>query len=390
MLSMFFRFIFCFLVIAVGTEAQNTSSMFSPNKPNPLARSNVALNPGVGEFTVDSNYVLGPGDFLDVFLEDQYFSVQISPDGTMVIDECGVIQAAGKTLPEVREEMLQLVKGRYNPQYSFIQLVQLKKFKVSVMGAVATVGQHLVEPQTRLSFLIRQVGGTLPSADDHNILVVRGSDSIRVNFFAITTEGDFSKDLLLEQGDQIFVPFADVQSSVTLSFANNYRVAVPYNEKRTIKDYFDIAGGLRLHNQGYQSVVIQEPEKKSYTIPFGEAGSVRVPASTQVTFTTQSLFVYVGGATAFTGKVPYEPSWNALDYIAASGVTVVTGSWNQVEVVRGDRERISVNATRDIIMPGDYIEIPKSRYETFKDLTLFLASLLTVVSSALIIYVNYK
>ena len=42
------------------------------------------------------------------------------------------------------------------------------------------------------------------------------------------------------------------------------------------------------------------------------------------------------------------------------------------------------------IMPGDYIEIPKSHYESFKDFTLFLASLLTVISSAFIIYVNYK
>ena len=41
-------------------------------------------------------------------------------------------------------------------------------------------------------------------------------------------------------------------------------------------------------------------------------------------------------------------------------------------------------------MPGDYIEIPKSHYESFKDFTLFLASLLTVVSSAFIIYVNYN
>ncbi len=389
MYPLLFQLILCFIAVAAGTEVQNVPSSLLLNNSSSLSRSTVALNPGVGEFTVDSTYVLGPGDFLDVFLEDQYFSVQISPDGTMVIDECGVIRAAGKTLPEVREEMYQLIKGRYNPQYSFIQLVQLKKFKVSVMGAVVTVGQHLVEPQTRLSYLIRQVGGTLPSADDRNILVIRGNDSLRVNFFAISTEGDFSKDLLLEQGDQIFVPFADVQNSVTLSFVG-YRVAVPHHENRTIKDYFDMAGGLRLHNQGYQSVVIQEPDKKSYTLSFSEANSVRVPASTQVTFTTQSLYVYVGGATASTGKLPYEPSWNALDYIAASGVTVVTGSWNQVEVVRGDRERISVNATNDVIMPGDYIEIPKSRYETFKDVTLFLTSILTLVSSAIILYVNYK
>ena len=66
------------------------------------------------------------------------------------------------------------------------------------------------------------------------------------------------------------------------------------------------------------------------------------------------------------------------------------GISDQVKVIRGDRETMYVNATRDPILPGDYIEIPKSTYERFKDFTLFVASLLTVVSSAFIIYVNYK
>jgi hypothetical protein len=98
----------------------------------------------------------------------------------------------------------------------------------------------------------------------------------------------------------------------------------------------------------------------------------------------------VGGSVAGVGRVNYEPSWRALDYIAAAGVTPVTGSWSQVRVIRGNRETLTVNVTEDVILPGDFIEIPKSHYESFKDFTLFVASLLTVLSSAFIIYVNYK
>ncbi len=53
-------------------------------------------------------------------------------------------------------------------------------------------------------------------------------------------------------------------------------------------------------------------------------------------------------------------------------------------------EPLYLSVTEDQILPGDYIEVPKSHYESFKDFTLFLASLLTVISSAFIIYVNYK
>jgi hypothetical protein len=62
-----------------------------------------------------------------------------------------------------------------------------------------------------------------------------------------------------------------------------------------------------------------------------------------------------------------------------------------VEVWRGSEPKsISVKVAEDEILPGDLIEIPRSRYETFKDFTLFLASLLTVISSALIIYTTTR
>lgn len=101
--------------------------------------------------------------------------------------------------------------------------------------------------------------------------------------------------------------------------------------------------------------------------------------------------MYVGGAVNFLGRYPYDPSWRVLDYVAAAGLNTISGSWSQVRIWRGSEpEAISVNVVTDQVMPGDYIEIPKSHYESFKDFTLFLASLLTVLSSAFIIYVNYK
>jgi hypothetical protein len=89
--------------------------------------------------------------------------------------------------------------------------------------------------------------------------------------------------------------------------------------------------------------------------------------------------------------VEYNPSWHAIDYIAAAGLNTISGTWSQVKVWRGNKpDPLKLSVTEDPILPGDYIEIPKSRYEAFKDFTLFLASLLTVVSSAFIIYASYN
>ena len=88
-----------------------SASMGSASR-GPSSRSAVALNPAYAEVPVDSSYILGPGDFLDLMLEDSYLSVQVYPDGSVAIEECGSVVVGGKTLAEARELILDLAAKR--------------------------------------------------------------------------------------------------------------------------------------------------------------------------------------------------------------------------------------------------------------------------------------
>lgn len=353
-------------------------------------RGEASLTPMYAEMAVDSSYVIGPGDFLDLMLEDKYVSVQVYPDGSVAVEECGAVNVGGKTFGEAQKLIMDLVAKKYKREFCFVQLAALKKFRVNAMGAVGLVGQHVVESQTRLSWFIRTIGGTLPNANTEDVQIIRKKDTIHVNYTAMTTNGDFEQDIMLEQGDKIFVPFIPMGDHVTLVFPG-YRTSVAFRQGRTIQEYFDLAGANRLHNFGYKSVCIREPDKDPRWITLGEMSSTTVEANSEVEFYIKELFVYLGGAVNFIGRYPYNPTWHAIDYITSGGVNPITGSWSQVKVWRGDKpESFNINVAKDPILPGDYIEIPKSHYESFKDFTLFMASLLSVISSAFIIYVNYK
>ena len=353
-------------------------------------RSAIALTPAYAEQAVDSTYKIGPGDFLDIGLETNYITVQVYPDGSVAIEECGSVVVAGKTLPEARELILDLVSKRYKREYCYVQLSALKRFRVNIMGAIQHVGQHIVEPQTRLSYFIRQVGGPLPSANLEDIRLIRHGDTVHVDYNTMSTKGDFSGDVMLEQGDQIFVPYVVMGENVSLLFPG-YRTSVPYREGRTIQEYYELSSGVRLQNYGYKMIGVREPGEDPRWIPVTEMNKTTVKPNTELEFTVKDMVVYVGGAVARIGQVEYNPSWHAIDYIAAAGLNTISGTWNQVKVWRGKNpDALSVSVTEDQIMPGDYIEIPKSRYESFKDFTLFLASLLSVVSAAFIIYGSYK
>lgn len=353
-------------------------------------RSSISLTPVSAEIPVDSNYILGPGDFLDIMLEDKYLSVQIYPDGSIAIEECGSVNVAGKTISEARKLIVDLVAKRYKREYCFVQLSVLKIFRVNVLGAVSLVGQHEVQAQTRLTYFLRQIGGTLNTANTEDILVLRGKDTIHVNYSEMISKGDFENDVMLEQGDRIYVPFVGMGENVALIYPG-FRTSVAYSAERTLQDYFELSGGPRMHNYGYKSICIREPGLPARWVSLAEMKTTKVSPNSEIEFSVREMLVYVGGAVSAIGRQVYNPNWHALDYIAAAGINTMTGSWSQVKVWRGSKPKAySVSVAEDPILPGDYIEVPRGHYETFKDFTLFVASLLTVVSSAFIIYVNYK
>jgi len=389
-------FFVCILLVCVYAFAAD--SMFGNSGSTkglvlgdgPSQRGAAALSPMFMEKAVDTNYVIGPGDFLDLMLEDKYLAVQVYPDGSVAVEECGSVNVGGKTFGEAQRLILDLVSKRYKREYCFVQLAALKKFRVNIMGAVAAVGQHVIDPQNRLTFFIRVIGGLLPNANQEDIQVIRGKDTIHVNYNEMTTNGNFENDVMLQQGDNIYVPFVPMGDNISMIFPG-YRTSVAYRADRTLQDYFELAGANRMHNQGYKSVCIREPDKDPRWITLAEMKNTVVAPNTEVEFFIKELFVYLGGAVNYIGRYPYMPTWHAIDYITSGGVNTITGSWNQVKVWRGDKPKASrINVATDPILPGDFIEIPKSHYESFKDFTLFMASLLSVISSAFIIYVNYK
>jgi protein involved in polysaccharide export with SLBB domain len=379
-----------FLCSSLFADEDLFKSAAMGNRSGLSSRSAIALEPAFSEESVDSSYVLGPGDFLDLMLEDNYLSVQVAPDGSIAIEECGVAFVGGKPLFEAREMILDLASKRYKRDQCYVQLSALKRFRVNAMGAIVVVGQQLVDPQTRLSFFIRQLGGFLSNANTEDVQVIRGKDTLHVNFSAMSNKGNFEDDVMMEQGDRVFVPYVKMGDNIAMIFPG-FRSSVAYSKDRTVQDYYELSGAARMHNYGYKAACIREPGKPPRWITLAEMSETKVAPNTEVEFSVQEMLVYVGGSVNHIGKFPYNPSWHALDYIAAAGINTITGSWSQVRVWRGKEPKaLSLSVTEDQIIPGDYIEIPKSRYEAFKDFTLFLVSLLTVVSSAFLIYATYN
>ena len=213
------------------------------------------------------------------------------------------------------------------------------------------------------------------------MIIHRGGDTLRVDYSLYGNEGNDAVNVTMEQEDVVYVPFSRQESSITIEVQGTQK-SLPCVPGKTILAYL---GEAHIDQQmNFKWVKIKKPGLAAETYELKDVGDMTLEPKTVIEFWHREPAVYVGGAVARMGRAIYNPEFHAIDYIAASGVTIVTGSWSQVTVTR-DGKSMSIDPHKDEILPGDYIEIPQSRYEAVKDVVTFLASLLSLVATAIII-----
>lgn len=373
---------------AYGFAASADESMAMPTalptfqgQESKFQRNTIATEPLKLETTVDSTYTVGLGDYFEILTPKGFDVVQVSPEGNISVPSCGMVMVDKMKLNEAKDAIKKLLSSKFDERYIQVQLVRPKKMTVSVLGAVQAPGRATVEQQTRLSGVITLGGGFVGMADKKNIKVIRGNDTLTVNYNEYESEGKGEVNLMLEGGDVIFVPYIKSEATISVeTVAAN--VTVPYVEGRTLGEYLDKTPGAM--DLKAKWVKIKKPSGTVDVYELTKARDLRLEPQSHIELWNKDPYIYVGGAVAAVGKALYTPGLHAIDYIGASGVTIITGSFRRVSRIRNGKCE-SIDPYNGEIQPGDYIEIPRSIYESVKDVTLFLASLLSVVATAIII-----
>ncbi len=183
-------------------------------------RKEVSKNPGIGEYTI------GAGDVLSINVwghDDLSREVVVSEKGTFSFPLIGGVEAAGLTIKEVEERLVQLLSAGYliNP-YVSIRIKGYESKKVYVLGQVRSPGTYSLEKETSLIEIISRAGGVSDNAG-WIIEVVRPSERLpdkpvtpdeakKEDIIRLDVEGLLGgrpeDNIRIEGGDTIFVPKA--------------------------------------------------------------------------------------------------------------------------------------------------------------------------------------
>jgi|SRR5579862_61233 len=197
------------LILALATclgAVQGAEPVADAAPTIPLAPSGVAVSP---------DYVIGPGDSLQVFVwrnPELTAVVPVRPDGKISTPLVEDMVAVGKS-PSALARDIEKVLAEYvkSPQVNVIVTVP-----ASVFGQIKVMGQVL-HPQalpyrSGMTVLdaVLAVGGLAPYAAGNRAKIVRIENGkqteIKVRLDALTNNGDMKQNLALQPGDILLVP----------------------------------------------------------------------------------------------------------------------------------------------------------------------------------------
>jgi polysaccharide export outer membrane protein len=207
-----------------------------------------------------AEYVIGAGDVLAITIWDQLDmsgKFTVSTDGSFTFPLVGKLQVGGHTAQEVEAELKRrLRQGIFvDPQVTVVVETYVSQ-RVFLVGEVRTPGSYALRGETTLLEALAQAGSPTAEAASE-VLIVRSTSGtprtgplmppeandaqvLRVDLAALQ-QGKLSQNVLLHNGDTIFVPKAEA-----IFVFGQVRGPGQYVVRRetTVMQALSLAGGL--------------------------------------------------------------------------------------------------------------------------------------------------
>ncbi len=158
------------------------------------------------------NYIIGPGDVLKIDVydhEDLKKTVRVTNNGTIVLPFIGRVHVGGMSIPDVTEKLTTLLADGYivNPQVN-IFIEEFRSKKAVILGHINKPGIAELRGTTTFLEIISQAGGLKEGAGDTATIkrTKNGKQEvIVVNIKSIVEGGDLSQNILIHDGDTIYI-----------------------------------------------------------------------------------------------------------------------------------------------------------------------------------------
>ncbi|HSH74414.1 MAG TPA: polysaccharide biosynthesis/export family protein, partial [Longimicrobiales bacterium] len=164
---------------------------------------------------VPDDYRMGPGDQMVLVLTGEVelaHELEVTREGFIVIPNVGQVFVANLTMAELRA----LLRSRLARSYSGIDrgttnlsitVARLRTNQIYVTGEVEQAGAYQLASVATVTNALYAAGGPTELANLREVRIQRrGGERLALDLYPYLLTGDASGDVILEQGDVVFVP----------------------------------------------------------------------------------------------------------------------------------------------------------------------------------------
>jgi polysaccharide biosynthesis/export protein len=160
-----------------------------------------------------SHYLISANDVLNIFVwkeADFTRDVTVMPDGRITFPLIGEIEAQGKTVTGLKNEITEKLKAFISSPEVTVMIKTTQARHVYTIGKIGKPGPYQLEPSMTILQVLSTAGGFTEWADTKNVLIVRRKDNkevmYRFNYPDFTSGKDLVQNIVLEPNDTIIVP----------------------------------------------------------------------------------------------------------------------------------------------------------------------------------------
>jgi polysaccharide biosynthesis/export protein len=229
---------------------------------------------------VQDNYVLGPGDEIDVTLrgqENSQYSTTVDRNGQVILPRLSPIPAAGQTLGEFRRAVQDAVHRAYVSTEATVTVGQLRQVTVTVAGEVSNPGVRILTASSTPLDAILLSGGVKKTGSLRRIRILRGGKESTLDLYSVLIGHGRDRNVMLADGDQIVVPPLGPTVAVSgwVRRPAIYELAAGQSAV-SVQSLLSLAGGLQVRGRYNLSVLRVLPDGRTQMMPVeGQSGSLQ-------------------------------------------------------------------------------------------------------------------
>ena len=215
---------------------------------------------------VNPTYIIGPGDNLEVNFygsaQERKVKVYVNRESKVVLPFVGPVNFLGMTYQEAKEYLNKKVESSLIGTKVDMSIVETRAIGVYILGEAYKPGRYVMSGLSSVTNALFVSGGVNQKGSLRNIQIKRNNKLISTyDFYDFLLKGSLDSDVVLQDGDIIFIPF--IENSVNLGGAFKRPYRYEFIEGETIDDAVYLAGGFNSEVYGSPKLELSSIDKAS-------------------------------------------------------------------------------------------------------------------------------